>query len=500
MRAALDGPPFFGPIAGMAAVQDSAAPEAPWRNRIVGYGEEAPDQLLANPANYRIHPGAQQDALSGVLADVGLVQNIVVNRATGFVIDGHLRVMLAMREGQPTVPITYVDLSEAEEAEILATLDPIGAMAGADKEKLAGLLAEIQAGDARVVAVLEQIGLQQGAMPQAVAEREINEPPINPVTRPGDLWLLGEHRLLCGDATSAANVATVLAGATPNLMVTDPPYGVGYEPAWRNEAGRALDGMTQRIESGKVVAPLGARAVGVVPNDDRVDWREAWALFGGNVAYVWHAGRHASETQISLEATAFEMRSQIVWVKQHFVIGRGHYHWQHEPCWYAVRKGKAAKWKGGHKQSTVWNIQNRSPFGGEQEDADSAHSAQKPIECMRRPILNHTKAGDDVYDPFVGSGTTIIAAEEAGRACQALDIDPAYVDVSVKRWQDYTGQSARLEANGKSFSEMADERYDAAANSKGCYDDAVEAIREKKTGQRKASRSSKPKIDQAAVQ
>lgn len=274
-------------------------------------------------------------------------------------------------------------------------------------------------------------------------------PPERPVSRAGDLWLLGPHRLLCGDATQRQDVERLLAGAQPHLMVTDPPYGVEYDPAWRN--GRA-DSLGR---------PIGPRAVGKVQNDTRVDWREAWALFPGQVAYVWHAGVHAAGVAESLIATGFEVRSQIIWRKQHFIVGRGHYHWQHEPCWYAVRKGGKGFWQGDRKQSTVWEI--KADIGYErarpsEEEEHSAHATQKPLECMRRPMVNNSRRGDLVYDPFMGSGSTIIAAHTCERVALGLDIDAAYVDVAVQRWQKLSGEAARLDGDGRTFDELAGER------------------------------------------
>jgi DNA modification methylase len=229
-------------------------------------------------------------------------------------------------------------------------------------------------------------------------------------------------------------------------MVTDPPYGVEYDPAWRV----AVDGG-------------GRHALGKVANDDRVDWTPAWSLFPGNVAYVWHAGIYAGEAGASLLAAAFEIRGQIIWRKQHFVMSRGAYHWQHEPCWYAVRKGKPAQWRGDRKQTTVWDVANLNPHGGNREEQQTGHGTQKPIEVMRRPILNHTERGDVVYDPFLGSGTTLIAAEATERVCYGLEIDPQYCDVIVRRWQDFTGRQATLEATGRTFAAIAEERLAVAA-------------------------------------
>jgi hypothetical protein len=188
------------------------------------------------------------------------------------------------------------------------------------------------------------------------------EPPSIPVTRPGDLWLLGPHRLLCGDATSATDVARLLEGAKPHLMVTDPPYGVNYDPGWRNQAG-----VSATMRTGKVA------------NDDRADWRQAWALFPGDVAYVWHAGVHSRTAIEGLEAASCIIRSQIVWAKPRFVQGRGDYHWQHEPCLYAVRKGATGHWQGARDQATLWAISS----GGD-EDAATVHARSRSSACGAR--------------------------------------------------------------------------------------------------------------------
>jgi DNA modification methylase len=263
---------------------------------------------------------------------------------------------------------------------------------------------------------------------------DVPETPATPLSRLGDLWMLGQHRLLCGDSTVAADVERALNGVSPSLMVTDPPYGVRYDPAWRVRAGI-------NANTGKL---------GRVSNDDRCDWREAWALFPGNVAYVWHAGRYASSVQDSLEASGFEIRSQIIWAKERFALSRGNYHWQHEPCWYAVRGG-SANWSGDRKQSTLWQINAREGDG-------LGHGTQKPVLCMQRPIENNSSPGQAVYDPFCGSGTTIIAAEMTARQCHAVELDPVYVDVAVTRWQRFTGQEATLDGDGRAFAALAAER------------------------------------------
>ncbi len=209
----------------------SAAPA--WRSRIVGSGTEAPDQLLANPANFRVHPKAQQEALAGVLDQVGWVQNVLVNQRTGHVVDGHLRVALAISRGEPSVPVLYVDLSPDEERLVLASLDPLAAMATADEAKLRELLAEVSVDSEALAAMLAALA---PAEPKdgLTDPDDVPEPPDEATTQPGDLWLLGDHRLLCGDAGSEADLDRLLHGVTVDLFLTDPPYNVKVEPRSNN--------------------------------------------------------------------------------------------------------------------------------------------------------------------------------------------------------------------------------------------------------------------------
>ncbi len=247
-------------------------------------------------------------------------------------------------------------------------------------------------------------------------------------------WCLGPHRLACGDSTDAETVKALLGGLEPPLMVTDPPYGVEYDPAWRHRAG-----VNQSTRVGKV------------RNDERADWGAAWALFPGRIAYVWHGALHAATVAQSLMGQGFTIRAQIIWAKERLVIGRGDYHWQHEPCWYAVRdKGN---WTGDRKQTTLWTISS----GG--QDKETQHGTQKPVECMRRPVLNNSAPGEGVYDPFLGSGTTLIAAQTTGRVCFGVELDPVYVDVAIKRWKAFTGETAKLLVDGRLFDDVTpDER------------------------------------------
>ncbi|MCW5750220.1 MAG: site-specific DNA-methyltransferase [Alphaproteobacteria bacterium] len=401
------------------------------------------ERLLPYAANARTHPEDQVAQIAGSIAEFGFNVPCLVDER-GVLVAGHGRLLAARRLGLAEVPVIRLGhLTDAQARAFRIADNQIALNAGWDDALLAAEVARLQEdgvdldllgfGEDELDRLLDDLDGTDGA---ADGEDVVPEPPVEPVSRPGDLWLLGAHRLLCGDATSTSDVERLLAGAVPHLMVTDPPYGVEYDPSWRNEAGVSATARTGRVS-----------------NDDRADWREAWALFPGDVAYVWHAGVHARTVAESLEASGLMIRSQIVWAKPRFVLGRGDYHWQHEPCFYVVRKGANGHWQGARDQSTLWTIGS----GGDEDEA-TTHGTQKPVECMRRPIVNNSRRGDLVYEPFAGSGTTIVAAESTGRACLALEIDPRYCDVIVERWQAFTGSSAILDGEGRTFGDLKDER------------------------------------------
>ena len=373
----------------------------------------------------------------------------------GILIDGHLRLKAAKRLGFTEVPVIVCDNWTAEQIQAFRMLaNRSGTWAEWNLDMVARELTELnfKGFDLSLTGFdpneIDDLLLLRRDEQSLAATPEM---PAVPVSATGDLWICGDHRVLCGDATNPDDVARVCGTVVPIIMVTDPPYGVAYAPGWRERAGL-----------GKI------RQIGKVENDDRVDWSEAFQLFSGDVAYVWHAGLYAGEVAESLRQCGFELRSQIIWAKQHFALSRGHYHWQHEPCWYAVRRGQAGHWCGDRKQSTLWEVSNLNPFGCGTADQMTGHGTQKPVELMRRPLLNHTDRGAVVYDCFLGSGTTLVAAQDTGRICYGLEIDPAYVDVIVLRWQHLTGKAAVLEGDGRTFEEVRQARsraevIDAAA-------------------------------------
>jgi DNA modification methylase len=394
--------------------------------------------LIPYARNPRTHTEAQVAQIVASIREFGWTNPVLVDGENG-IIAGHGRLMAARNLGLTSVPvIELAGLTEAQKRAYVIADNQLAMNAGWDTELLSLEIGELDALGFNLSLTGfsddELAGLLAPGTAGLTDPDDIPESPVNPVSREGDLWCLGNHRLQCGDSTDARSVEHVLGGVRPHLMVTDPPYGVNYDPNWREQRGLAG----------------GDLARGKVANDDRCDWREAWALFPGDVAYVWHAALHSAKVFESLEASGFSIRAQIIWDKTRLIIGRGDFHWQHEPAWYAVRRGRKGHWAGGRNQTTVWQIPHRKSASG--------HGTEKPVECMRRPIENNSSPGQAVYEPFSGSGTTIIAAEITGRSCHAIEIDPAYVDVAIARWQAFTGEEAVLDGDGRSFAEVGKAR------------------------------------------
>jgi DNA modification methylase len=427
----------------------------------------AMDDLAHYERNARTHPQSQINEIKLSIRKFGFTNPILADLDDGGVIAaGHGRHMaveqmleagetIKLPNGQalPAGYVPVIDCSGWDEVQRRAyTLadNKIAENSGWDDELLKieiGELLELGADAAPVIGFSES---DMRAFARAAtgdedgSEEATPEPPDNPVSKAGDIWLLGDHRIRCGDSTKPDDVEALLDGVKPHLMVTDPPYGVDYDPDWRNRAARNCSAMGNRA--------IGAGAVGVVQNDDKAGWVEAYRLFPGDVAYVWHP---PGENQViffhDLASAGFDVRMQIIWAKSQLVIGRGNYHLQHEPCWYAVRRGKKGHWQGSRKESTLWEIPKP-------RKSETGHSTQKPVECMRRPIVNNSAEGDAIYEPFSGSGTTIIAGEMEARRVYAMELHPPYVDVAVRRWEDFTGKAAVLDGDGRSFSEISEER------------------------------------------
>lgn len=385
--------------------------------------------LKPHPANPNKHPEAQIALLAKIIKAQGWRNPIVVSNRSGLITKGHGRYEAAKLIGADTAPVDFQDYAnEKQELADMIADNRIAELAEPDRTMLRELAEQLDDG----AFDMDLTGFDEAAleelMTSAPPESDIDaEPQIDKAAelaekwgvKRGQIWQLGSHRLMCGDSTSKPDVEALLSQERPSVMVTDPPYGVDYDPTWRAEAG---------VNKNKL-------KMGKIKNDDRADWTESWRLFPGDVVYVWHADRRAAEVQASIELAGFKIRNQIIWAKDRMALSRGDYHWQHEPCWYAVRDGKTARRTDDRTQTTLWVIPAR-------EDSGHGHGSQKPVECMRRPIQNHKS--EQAYEPFCGSGTTIIACEQLGRKCRAMEIDPGYCAVSIQRWADATGKAPKL--------------------------------------------------------
>ena len=383
--------------------------------------------LVEHPRNPNKHSDKQIALLAKIIRNQGWRNPIVVSADSGFIVAGHGRLMAAKVLNVEQVPVDYQPFdNEAEEYAHLIADNRIAELAEADKSELAKLVRELED-----KIDLDLTGFDAPSLEELLATKEEKQVDAEPKTdkaaelqvkwktEKGQLWKLGEHRLLCGDSTNAKDVERVLGDDKADIMVTDPPYGVNYDPSWRAEAGMTVN----------------ENKLGKVQNDDIADWTPAWQLFDGDVCYVYHAGAKAGTVQQSLEDSGFNIRSQIIWSKDKMALSRGDYHWQHEPCWYGVRDGKKGNRTEDRTQTTVWQIAAR-------EDSGHGHGTQKPVECMARPIRNHHCT--TVYEPFSGSGTTIIACEQLDKKCRAIEIDPNYVAVALERYVDATGKEPVL--------------------------------------------------------
>ena len=395
------------------------------------------EDLELDPKNANRGTDRGRSAIAHSLKAYGAGRSVVVDRH-GRVIAGNKTVEEAKRQGIPVVVVSSngqqlvvvqrkdLDLDSDQKAQALAIADNRTTELDLawDPDVFKTLISDGL--DLSALFTPDELTAIGGQSSGRAGENDVVEPGATEIVR-GEAFILGRHRLLCGDATSTDDVARVLDGARPNLLTTDPPYGVQYDPAFRHRAH-----------------PDQRTAVGTVLNDDRASWTDAWALFTGDIAYVWHSALHADVVARDLREVGFDLRAQIIWRKQHFALGRGDYHWQHEPAWYGVRGRGRGRWRGDRTQSTVWDVPNLNPLGGAR-DADNAvtgHSTQKPVRLFEIPIVNHTLPNELVYDPFCGSGTALIAAEKLGRICYAIELDPRYVQAAVTRWETFTGQRA----------------------------------------------------------
>lgn len=434
-----------------------------WQSKIVGHGKVAPDQLVANPLNFRVHPQAQRDALEAAIAEVGFIRSVTVNKRTGNLVDGHERVWQALKTEQPTIDVEYVDLSEDEEKKALATLDPISELAHIDKGQLDLLLRDVNTGSEALQQMFadmtEKAGLYTGEGPTAeIVEDEAPEPPKDPVTRPGNLWLLGEHRLLCGDSTQAEHVRRVMGGERAGLCFTSPPYGQQRDYTAEGKAKvQDWDGLMRGVfenlpmaDDGQVLVNLGLihRDGEWMPYwDGWIEWmrERGWRRFGW---YVWDQGWGLPGDWNGRLAPSHE-----------FVFHFNRESSRPAKCVKSKVGGQTTKGKRGlrAKDGTIGRLSHATGPESEytyptEKIPDSVIRVHRQCGGVGHPApfsVAFVAFGLEcwtglLYEPFAGSGTTLIAAEQLNRRCFGIEISPAYCDVIVARWEKFTGKKAQL--------------------------------------------------------
>lgn len=310
-------------------------------------------ELKAYDKNARTHSAQQVKELADSIKEYGFLDPVEIAKDLT-IISGHARIAAALELGMTHVPtICHEHLDKTRRKGYTLAANRIALNAGWDSQLVGGELHDLKN---------DGFDLRLTGFTQDEIDNYLNPDILNdgltddndcgygggeqPITKRGDVWILGNHRLKCGDSTFIDDVKSLLNGNAPHLMVTDPPYGVEYDPSWRDGADLGV----------------GERSRGKVQNDDIVDWTDAYTLFEGDVAYVWHAGKFTHIVAQNLADCGFDIVSQIIWAKQHFALSRGDYHWQHEPCWYVVRKGSKHHWRGARDQSTLWEIKNNNSF------------------------------------------------------------------------------------------------------------------------------------------
>jgi len=399
-------------------------------------------------ASLTLHPRNPRrgnlEAITESLRRFGQLRPVVVQRSSMWLVAGNHLVRAARALGWQHLAATVVELDDATASSYLLADNRCSDLGTYDEALLAAILEEQAAAGnlagtaygpddiaelvARVLAEAERHG-DPDAIPDEPADADV-------YVRPGELWHLGRHRLLVGDALNPADVARLLGDDRPTLLCADFPYGISLDSAWR-------DGVV-------APGPRNGRGVGhrntTLAGDTRVDWSEAVALVPSlQVGYVWHAAIHAATVAEGLARIGFEIASQIIWDKGRFTLGRSWYHWAHEPCWVVRKPGAKAGFFGARNQATIWRAPSPKIVAAGPADAKVDHPTQKPVLLFEVPIANHLRGDDAVFDPTAGSGTAIIAAERLGRRCLALEIDPKYAQIAIERWQAYTGERAVCE-------------------------------------------------------
>ena len=397
-------------------------------------------ELKPDPANPRRISDGELESLTRSIREFGLVDPLIARREDNVVIGGHQRLQAARRLGMKQVPVVLVDLSEDQARLLNLALNRISGTW--DQELLAHLLADLNAvpdvdlslsgfSDDELQKHLKSLDSREKRerLETFDLDEALEAAQSAPVADTGDVWLLGDHRIMCGDSTDSGDVARLMGGKKASLMATDPPYLVDYS------GGNHLDTDTNRKENKDKNW------------DEYVDPEAAVEFFRSfltlslehlkpNTAiYQWHAYKRQALVEQAWRESGLLVHQQIIWAKARGVLTHSHYLWSHEPCFYGWVEGHQPSKKPPANERTIWHLD-------QQGSSMNIHPTQKPLELFLRPIEFHTEPGDICYEPFLGSGTQLIAAEKLSRICYAMEREPKYIDVAIKRWESFTGESA----------------------------------------------------------
>ncbi len=406
-------------------------------------------RLFCSPTNPRKNDAAVPHVAASIRR-FGWQQPIVARR-TGEVIAGNTRLKAAQELGMAEVPVWWFDGTDLDAVAFSIADNRSHEFAEWDEPELAKLLQQLKAEDS-----LDGVGystedldaLVQQLREQEEVDRELTDdgaepPPAVAASKLGDLWCLGDHRLLCGDSTSSKDVHRVMAGDKAALVATDPPYLVDYTGERPNDSGKDWTDRYREIDIQDADGFFRAVFANVLD-----------VLGPKGALYCWHAHKRCGDIQRIWRELGILDHQQIIWVKPTPVFGRVYWHFQHEPCVMGWRQGDKPDHDGVHEHTSVWTVD----WDGKARVVGNEHPTEKPVELFVRPIKKHTKPGDVVFEPFSGSGSQLIAAERTGRRCRAIEISPPFVDVAIRRWQKATGQVATLDGDGRTFAEIVAER------------------------------------------
>lgn len=408
------------------------------------------EALIPYARNARTHSDEQVTQIAGSIREFGFTNPVLID-GDGGIIAGHGRVMGARKLGMSEVPcIRLAHLSEAQRRAYIIADNKLALNAGWDDEMLALEFQDLQG----MGFDLELTGFALGDISELLAELDATPegntdadetPPVQAeaISKMGDVWILGKHRVMCGDSTSIDAVETLMDGGLANQLITDPPYnvalGMNESPEDAKKRNRRTDGLTVMNDE-------------MSDDDFRQFLRDAFisadsVMKDGAVFYIWHADSEGYNFRGACKDIGWKVRQCLIWKKSSFVMGRQDYHWKHEPCLYGWKEGSGHLWSADRKQTTILEFDKPSRNG--------VHPTMKPVELIEYQVLNNTKVQDVVLDMFGGGGSTLIACEKTARHARLMELYPKYVDVIVRRWQQYTGKQAVHSVTGKSFDETA---------------------------------------------